>query len=73
MLLFFFRKIVLLQINLVLKSFGDSTTDCVTEKILTLYLLKCKLVVTIIVIALLSNWFVLVSRHLHVLANHSFY
>lgn len=40
---FFFRKIILPQINLVLKSFGDSTTDCVTEKILTKYLLKCKL------------------------------
>ena len=40
---FSFRKIVLPQINLVSKIFGDSTTDCVTGKILTRYLLKCKL------------------------------
>lgn len=40
---FSFRKIVLPQINLVLKIFGDSTTDYVTGKISTQYLLKCKL------------------------------
>ena len=40
---FSFRKKVLPQINLVLRIFGDSTTDCVTEKTLTQYLLKCKL------------------------------
>lgn len=54
--LIFFRKRVLPQINLVLKTFGDSTTDYVTEKILTQYLLKCKLVLTVNVIGKQSSF-----------------
>ena len=41
-LVFFFRMTVLVLTNLVLKNFGHFTTDYVTGKILTKYLLKCE-------------------------------
>ena len=70
---FSFRKIVLPQINLVLKTFGDSTTDCVTEKILTQYLLKCKLSLVNSTHACIFMINLLTKRALICLLDHSNY
>ena len=70
---FSFRKIVLPQINLVLKTFGDSTTDCVTEKILTQYLLKCKLSLVNSTRACIFMINLLTKRALICLLDHSNY